>query len=183
MLIRARMGAKAANRGLSLACERRRAGEHGTVQQILHAPQTPLYEDLISSVPLLEGIVSSIQCARAGPKTQLDRALVALLRMCARTYGSVHGASSDVVPRCKATRRQIHFYRGPIRVRQIGRWGSIIAAVNPPSEGKVLLKAKTSRPLNAAQSSSFRKNVQPCSKDPYLPVSTRLRVNHTLKFH
>ena len=154
--------------------------EHGTVQQIIEAPQHPYTQDLISSVPLVggESFLNPDKNADA-PKRASSEPLLRFDNV-SKVYGNV-----------TALHRMSFTLRGdtPQIISIVGQsgsgkstMGSIMLGFNPPTTGQVLFEGQDLQRMSAAQSLDFRKNVQAVFQDPYACFNPFYRVNHALKF-
>ncbi|MEL6913103.1 MAG: ABC transporter ATP-binding protein [Pseudomonadota bacterium] len=154
--------------------------EHGTVQQIIEAPQHPYTQDLIRSVPLVGGD-SFLNPDRNAPAAQ-RASKEPLLRFenVRKDYGAV-----------TALQRMSFTLEGdtPQIISIVGQsgsgkstMGSIMLGFNPPSQGRVFYEGQDVARMGAAQSLEFRKNVQAVFQDPYACFNPFYRVNHALKF-
>ena len=154
--------------------------EHGTVQQILEAPQHPYTKDLISSVPLVGGESFLNPDARAeAPKRASSEPLLRFDNV-RKDYGAVT-ALHPVSFTLQGDTPQIISIVGQSGSGK-STMGSIMLGFNPPSQGQVLYEGQDIQRMNAAQSLDFRKNVQAVFQDPYACFNPFYRVNHALKF-
>ncbi|SHG95059.1 ABC transporter ATP-binding protein [Marivita hallyeonensis] len=154
--------------------------EHGTVQQILEAPEHPYTQDLISSVPLVGG-ESFLNPERQADAPKRD-STEPLLRFdtVRKDYGDVtalHPLSFTL----QGDTPQIISIVGQSGSGK-STMGSIMLGFNEPSQGKVLYEGQDVYNMSAAQSLAFRKNVQAVFQDPYACFNPFYRVNHALKF-
>ncbi|MEM7528965.1 MAG: ATP-binding cassette domain-containing protein [Pseudomonadota bacterium] len=154
--------------------------EHGTVQQILEAPEHPYTRDLISSVPLVGGESFLNPDARAeAPKRDSSEPLLRFEDV-RKDYGPVTALHQMSFTLQGDTSQIISI------VGQSGSgkstMGSIMLGFNPPTEGRVLFEGQDVALMSAAQSLKFRKNVQAVFQDPYACFNPFYRVNHALQF-
>ncbi|MEO1797766.1 MAG: ABC transporter ATP-binding protein [Pseudomonadota bacterium] len=154
--------------------------EHGTVKQIIEAPQHPYTQDLISSVPLVGG-ASFLNPDRNAPAPKRGSS-EPLLRFenVRKDYGDV----TALHPMSFALEGDTPQIISIVGQSGSGKstMGSIMLGFNPPSEGRVLFEGQDVAKMNAAQSLEFRKNVQAVFQDPYACFNPFYRVNHALKF-
>ncbi len=154
--------------------------EHGTVQQIIEAPEHPYTQDLISSVPLVGGasFLNPDKKAEA-PKRSSSEPLLRFDGV-SKKYGAVTALHPMSFTLQGDTPQIISI------VGQSGSgkstMGSIMLGFNPPTTGQVLFEGQDLQRMSAAQSLDFRKNVQAVFQDPYACFNPFYRVNHALKF-
>ncbi|MEM9854451.1 MAG: ATP-binding cassette domain-containing protein, partial [Pseudomonadota bacterium] len=139
--------------------------EHGTVKQVIEAPQHPYTQDLISSVPLVGG-ESFLNPDRKAP-APLRASKEPLLRFenVRKAYGEVtalHPLSFTL----EGDTPQIISIVGQSGSGK-STMGSIMLGFNPPSEGRVLFEGDDVQRMSAARALEFRKNVQAVFQDPY----------------
>ncbi|WP_377504566.1 ABC transporter ATP-binding protein [Octadecabacter sp. R77987] len=154
--------------------------EHGTVQQILQAPEHPYTRDLISSVPLVGGESFLNPDARADAPARGTQEPLLRFENVRKDYGAVTALHPMSFTLQGDTPQIISI------VGQSGSgkstMGSIMLGFNPPSQGRVLFEGQDVAAMSAAQSLDFRKNVQAVFQDPYACFNPFYRVNHALKF-
>ncbi|MFP7673869.1 ABC transporter ATP-binding protein [Marivita sp. S0852] len=154
--------------------------EHGTVKQIIEAPDHPYTQDLIRSVPLVggESFLNPERNADA-PKRDSSEPLLRFETV-RKDYGDVtalHPLSFTL----QGDTPQIISIVGQSGSGK-STMGSIMLGFNPPSQGQVLYEGQDIQKMSAAQSLEFRKNVQAVFQDPYACFNPFYRVNHALKF-
>lgn len=154
--------------------------EHGTVRQILEAPEHPYTRDLIASVPLVGGESFLNPDARAKAPDRASAEPLLRFEGVRKDYGTVTALQPMSFTLQGDTPQIISI------VGQSGSgkstMGSIMLGFNPPSQGRVLFEGRDVARMNAAQSLDFRRNVQAVFQDPYACFNPFYRVSHALKF-
>ncbi|WP_424968001.1 ABC transporter ATP-binding protein [Dinoroseobacter sp. S375] len=155
--------------------------EHGSVQQILEAPEHPYTKQLISSVPLVGG-ASFLDAEVGAAPVKRGKPGVPLLefKSVSKTYGDV----TALHPMSFALDGEKPKIISIVGQSGSGKstMGSLMLGFNPPSAGQVLFEGADIAKHSAAERLEFRKSVQAVFQDPYACFNPFYRVDHALKF-
>lgn len=154
--------------------------EHGSVAQIITAPEHPYTRDLISSVPVVGG-ASFLNPERRAEAPKRDSS-EPLLRF--EGVSKVYGDVTALRPLSFTLEGEVPQIISIVGQSGSGKstMGSIMLGFNPPTTGRVLFEGQDLATMSAAASLDFRKNVQAVFQDPYACFNPFYRVNHALKF-
>lgn len=155
--------------------------EHGSVQQILEAPEHPYTKELISSVPLVGGDSFLDDEVGAAP-VKRGKAGVPLLEF--KSVSKVYGDVTALHPMSFALDGEKPKIISIVGQSGSGKstMGSLMLGFNPPSAGQVLFEGDDIAGHSAAERLEFRKSVQAVFQDPYACFNPFYRVDHALKF-
>ncbi|WP_424976297.1 ABC transporter ATP-binding protein [Dinoroseobacter sp. S124A] len=155
--------------------------EHGSVKQILEAPEHPYTKQLISSVPLVGG-ASFLDDEIGAAPVKRGKPGVPLLefKSVSKTYGDV----TALHPMSFALDGEKPKIISIVGQSGSGKstMGSLMLGFNPPSAGQVLFEGADIAKHSAAERLEFRKSVQAVFQDPYACFNPFYRVDHALKF-
>ncbi|MEM1079080.1 MAG: ABC transporter ATP-binding protein [Pseudomonadota bacterium] len=155
--------------------------EHGSVQQILEAPEHPYTKQLISSVPLVGGESFLDDEVGAAP-VKRGKEGVPLLEF--KAVSKIYGDVTALHPMSFALDGEKPKIISIVGQSGSGKstMGSLMLGFNPPSAGQVLFEGEDIAKHSAAERLEFRKSVQAVFQDPYACFNPFYRVDHALKF-
>ncbi|WP_424969826.1 ABC transporter ATP-binding protein [Dinoroseobacter sp. S76] len=155
--------------------------EHGSVQQILEAPEHPYTKQLISSVPLVGG-ESFLDAEVGAAPVKRGKEGVPLLEF--KSVSKVYGDVTALHPMSFALDGEKPKIISIVGQSGSGKstMGSLMLGFNPPSSGQVLFEGDDIAKHSAAERLEFRKSVQAVFQDPYACFNPFYRVDHALKF-